>query len=108
MTPEQRLDAFRKLVAQRPDEPFARYSLAMAHRTLGQHVDAARELDELVRRAPAYVPTYLMLGQVREALGRPQDAADAYRRGLSAAQAAGDGHAQAELGRALELVAPGE
>ena len=102
MTPEQRVAAFRKMVEQRPHEPFARYSLALAHRSLGQGDEAARQLQELVLKVPGYVPTYLMLGQVLEALGRPEEAASAYRRGTEAATQANDEHARSELGQALE------
>ncbi|HEX7624934.1 MAG TPA: hypothetical protein VF400_15260 [Anaeromyxobacteraceae bacterium] len=104
MTPEQRLAAFKKMVEQRPKEPFARYSLAMAHRSLGQGDEAARQLDELALEIPGYVPTYLMWGQVLEALGRPGEAAGAYRRGIGAATQANDEHARSELGQALELL----
>ena len=102
MTPEQRVAAFRKMVEQRPQEPFARYSLALAHRSLGQDGEAARQLQELAGTSPGYVPTYLMLGQVLEALGRPEEAASAYRRGTEAATQANDEHARSELGQALE------
>ncbi len=104
MTPDQRLEAFRKIVEQRPDEPFARYSLAMTYRTVGKADDAAREFEELSRRSPDYVPTYLMLGQVLEELGRGDDAARAYERGIAAATRRNDGHARTELGQALEAI----
>jgi len=104
VTPEQRLAAFRKMVEQRPDEPFARYSLAMALRAAGQQAEAAQAFEELGRRVPGYVPTYLMLGQVLEALGRPADAVRAYRDGITAAQAAGNDHARGELTQALEVL----
>ena len=102
MTPEQRLAAFEKMVEQRPEEPFARYSLAMALRSLGQGDEAARQLGELALKIPGYVPTYLMWGQVLEELGRPEEAASAYRRGTEAATQANEEHARSELERALE------
>ena len=102
MTPEQRVAAFKKMVEQRPHEPFARYSLAMAHRSLGQGEQAAGELRQLALEIPGYVPTYLMWGQVLEALGRPEEAARAYRRGTEAATQANDEHARNELGQALD------
>ena len=102
MTPEQRLATFRKMIEQRPEEPFARYSLAMAHRSLGQGDEAARQLEELALKIPGYVPTDLLLGQVLEALGRPEEAAGAYRRGIGAATQANDEHARSELGKAIE------
>jgi predicted Zn-dependent protease len=104
MTPEQRLEAFRSFVEKRPDDPFARYSLAMALRAAGQGEGAAAEFRELVRRAPGYVPTYLMLGQVLEGLGRDGEAAQAYEDGVAQAARSGDGHARSELEQALAAI----
>lgn len=104
MTPEKRLEAIRRMVEQRPDDPFSRYSLAMALRSAGHDQDAARELEEVRRRAPSYVPTYLMLGQVLELLGRASDAARAYREGIAAAAEAGEEHARNELAQALDVL----
>ncbi len=103
VTPEQRLAAFQKMVEQRPDEPFARYSLAMSYRSLGRADDAAREFQDLLRRKPDYVPAYLMLGQTLELLGRLGDAARVYGDGMSAA-AGKDEHARNELGQALDVL----
>jgi predicted Zn-dependent protease len=101
MTPEQRLDAFQKFVDRSPDDPFARYSLAMALRSLGRAEDAAAQFRELARRRPEYVPTYLMLGQVLEGLGLADEAARAYLDGIAAATRANDEHARSELEQAL-------
>ncbi len=104
MTPEQRIQAFRAFVAKNPDDPFARYSLAMALRSAGSAADAAVEFEELRRRRPDYVPAYLMAGQALEALGRDAEAARAYVDGIAAATRANDMHARSELGLALEAV----
>jgi predicted Zn-dependent protease len=104
VTPEQRVEAMRKMVAQRPDEPFARYSLAMSLRAAGRAEEAASEFEELQRRRPDYVPSYLMLGQVLEGLGRAADAAGAYERGIAAATRTNDQHARSELSAALEVL----
>jgi len=104
VTPEQRLETFRKFVEKSPEDPFARYSLAMSYRSLGRGQEAAREFDELRHRRPDYVPTYLMLGQVLESLGRPSEAAAAYEDGIAAATRARDDHARSELGQALEAL----
>ena len=103
VTPEQRLAAFQKMVEQRPEEPFARYSLAMSYRSVGRAGDAAREFEELLRRKPDYVPAYLMLGQTLEILGRAEDAARVYADGMAAATGK-DEHARSELGQALEVL----
>lgn len=104
MTPEQRLVAFRKFVERSPDDPFARYSLAMGLRAAGHDAEAAGEFAELARRAPDYVPTYLMWGQVLEKLGRREQAARAYQDGVAAARAARNDHALSELSQALEAL----
>ena len=104
MTSEQRIETFRAFVAKSPDDPFARYSLAMALRSTGAGADAAAEFEELRRRRPDYVPAYLMLGQTLEALGRDADAARAYEEGIAAATRANDMHARSELGQALEAL----
>ena len=104
MTSEQRLQAFRAFVAKNPDDPFARYSLAMALRSAGSGAEAAAELEELRLRKPEYVPAYLMLGQTLETLGRDADAARAYEDGIAAATRGNDMHARSELGQALDAV----
>ncbi len=104
MTPEQRLEAFRKIVERSPDDPFARYSLAMGLRGAGRLDEAEQGFAELTRRVPGYVPTYLMWGQVLEALERRADAAAAYERGIAAATAARNDHALSELRQALDAL----
>jgi len=103
-TPEQRLAAFREALARRPDDPFARYSVAMALRSAGDGPGAVAEFRETVRRAPDYVPSYLMLGQVLEGLGRGGEALAAFEEGIAAARRRGDGHAERELQSAAEAV----
>jgi predicted Zn-dependent protease len=102
--PDQRLEAFQRMVDERPDEPFARYSLAMSYRSLGRAEEAAREFGELLRRKPDYVPAYLMLGQTLEILGRAEEAARVYADGIAAAADRKHEHARSELGQALEVL----
>ncbi len=104
MTPEQRLESFRRLVEKSPDDAFARYSLAMGLRAAGHHEEAAGQFAELARRQPNYVPTYLMWGQVLEGLGRTEQARRAYQDGAAAARAARNDHALSELTQALEAL----
>lgn len=104
MTPEQRLAAFRSHVAQRPDDPFARYSLAMALRSAGDREGAIAEFRELARRSPDYVPTYLMLGQALDEDGRSEEALRTFQDGAAAARRKGDGHAERELTGAAEAL----
>jgi len=102
VTPEQRLAAFRTFLERAPDDPFARYSLAMGHRSAGHPGEAVAEFEELARRRPDYVPTYLMWGQTLEAMGRFEEAAGVYDRGAEAARSAGNDHALSELRQARD------
>ncbi len=104
MTPEQRLETFRQFVERSPDDPFARYSLAMGLRAAGRDAEAAAEFAELARRKPDYVPTYLMWGQVLERLGRRDQAGQAYQDGIAAARTARNDHALSELSQAMEAL----
>ena len=104
VTPEQRLEAFRKIVERSPDDPFARYSLAMGNRGAGRLAEAVAGFEELARRVPGYVATYLMWGQTLEQLDRGSDAASVYDRGIRVAREAGNGHALSELTQAREAL----
>jgi tetratricopeptide (TPR) repeat protein len=104
VTPEQRLEAFRKIVERSPDDPFARYSLAMGNRGAGRLEEAVLGFEDLARRVPAYVPTYLMWGQTLEMLDRHAEAGPVYDRGILAARRAGNDHALSELTQAREAM----
>jgi tetratricopeptide (TPR) repeat protein len=57
---------------------------------------------ELLDQFPDYVPTYLMAGGTLIGLGRRDEAADVYRRGIEVATRRGDPHARGELETALQ------
>ena len=57
-----RLAMLQQFVAQRPDDPFARYGLAMELKKRGLLAQANAVFVELMSRHPDYVPAYLMAG----------------------------------------------
>lgn len=87
-----------------PEDPFARYSLAMGSRGAGRLDEAILEFEELARRVPGYVPAYLMWGQTLEMAGRGAEAGPVYDRGIEAARRAGNDHALSELRQAREAL----
>lgn len=105
MSVMDRLAMLQQFVAQRPDEPFARYGLAMEFKKRGLLVEANESFAELIRRHPNYVPAYLMAGQALLAAGDPNAAREVFTRGVAAAQAAGDDHALGELESARAALA---
>lgn len=99
-----RLGMVEKMIVAKPDDPFPRYGLAMEYKKLGRHDEAVRAFEELTRVHPSYVPAYLMFGNLLEALGRNEQAAEVYGRGIEAARASDNDHALGELQAALDAI----
>src|SRR5438132_1264840 len=96
-----RLASFRAFIAKSPNDPFPRYGLAMELRSRGDLEGAAAAFAELRETFADYVPTYLMAGGVLAQLGRRDEAARCYERGIEVATAKADAHAKKELEAAL-------
>ncbi|HEX7843928.1 MAG TPA: hypothetical protein VF469_40915 [Kofleriaceae bacterium] len=104
-----RIATFKTFIARAPGDPFPRYGLAMEYKSRGDLAEAWAAFSELLQHFPEYVPTYLMAGGTLVGLGRRQEAAEVYRRGIEVAARKGDPHARGELSSALDeiLNAPG-
>lgn len=96
-----RIATFKSFIARTPEDPFPRYGLAMEHKGRGELDQAWACFAELIEKFPDYVATYLMAGGTLTALGRSDEAADIYRRGVAVASRKGDAHAKGELETAL-------
>lgn len=102
--PENRLDLLKSLVAQNPDDSFARYGLAMAYASAGDYGGAVEEYRKLLDVNPKYLAAYYHGGQALEKLGRTDEARDLYRRGIATSTEAGDQHTRSELEAVLDLL----
>lgn len=102
-----RIATFKSFIARAPADPFPRYGLAMEYRSRGDLATAWTAFSELLEQFPDYVPTYLMAGGTLSALGRRDEAADTYRRGIEVATRRGDPHARGELETALNEILSG-
>jgi len=89
------------MLAQQPENTFARYGLAMEHVRLGQLEQGVREFETLLARQPEYSAAYFHGGQTLEKLGRIDEARDWYRRGAAITR---DPHARSELQAALDIL----
>jgi tetratricopeptide (TPR) repeat protein len=96
-----RIATFKSFIARTPGDPFPRYGLAMEYRARGELAAAWTAFSELLDQFPDYVATYLMAGGTLLALGRRDEAAGIYRRGIEVATRKGDSHARGELETAL-------
>jgi tetratricopeptide (TPR) repeat protein len=96
-----RIDALRALLADDPNDAFARYALAMELRQEGRTEEAMAEFRGLVATRPEYTASYLMAGQCAEDLGLRDEAREIYRLGIAACAAAGEAHARQKCEEAL-------
>src|SRR5262245_23140477 len=97
-----RLETIQKIVEQQPNDPFARYGLAMELKNVGQHEAAHAQFEELEKRHPAYVPQFLMHANLLSDMKRADEARACLRRGIEAARQAGNAHALSEMQGALD------
>ena len=96
-----RIATFQSFIARAPGDPFPRYGLAMEHKSRGDLAAAWAAFSDLLDHFHDYVPTYLMAGGTLIALGRRDEAAAVYQRGIEVASRTGDAHARSELETAL-------
>jgi len=98
MTQEPRLEKFKDMVARFPDDPRARYFLAHELFRVEDWAGAAAQYDAYWRMAPGDEGAALKnLGLCYERLGRNEDAAAAYQRGIDRALAHGHEGLASEL-----------
>ena len=100
-----RIATFKSFIARAPKDPFPRYGLAMEHKSRGELGEAWTTFSDLLDQFPDYLPTYLMAGGTLVGLGRRDEAAEVYRRGIEIATRKSDPHARGELESALNDLA---
>ncbi len=96
-----RLEVLKGILAQRPEDSFARYGLAMEYLKRGRAEEAVAEFRALIAANAGYAYAYYHGGQALERLGRGGEARELYRTGIDRAT---DSHARSELQAALDLL----
>jgi thioredoxin-like negative regulator of GroEL len=91
-----RMAQIEALLADDPGDAFLRYGLAMEHASAGDDAAAADHLLRLINDSP-YVPAFLMAGQILNRLNRVDEAVSVLHRGIAAAKADGNVHAEGEM-----------
>jgi Tfp pilus assembly protein PilF len=92
-----RRQSLEEFVAQKPDDPFSRYGLAMECVNTGDSAAADQHFRELLQKNSGYVPAYLMYAQLLTRESRNDEARAIVSAGITAAQQSGDAHARSEL-----------
>lgn len=99
-----RLEILKTMVAQDPNNAFARYGLATEYANSNQLADAVKEFETLLQRDDTYVAAYFHGGQTLEKLGQIEAARTMYERGIEASTRKGDLHTRSEIEAALSLL----
>ena len=100
----KRLAMLEKLTASAQADSFAFYCLGMEYRKEGRVDDALGAFETLRSRDAAYLPMYLMAGQMLREAARLADAATWLKLGISLAGEKNDGKALGELESELATV----
>jgi len=99
-----RIEYFAELVADHPDEPRARYGLAVALRQADRHADAIPQYRAYLEMADDEGAAYGHLAECLAATGDVNGAADAYLAGIDAALRNGHNGLAADYETAIEAL----
>ncbi len=102
MSGKSRKQQLIEMLEDHPDDGELRYFLAMDHVGNGDSEAALYEFNQILERAPDYVPAYLQHGQLLAKLDREDEAKTMFRAGIAVAKRVGDGHAAGEMEGFLE------
>jgi cytochrome c-type biogenesis protein CcmH/NrfG len=94
---KSRRQMLEEVVAQNPDDAFSRYGLALECMTSGDAAAADQHFRTLLEHHAAYVPGYLMYGQLLAREARTEEARRVLSTGIEAAAHAGNQHARSEM-----------
>ncbi len=97
-----RIAMLNEILAENPDDEFARYGLAMEYSKTGEIERAMGEFGKLLTAHPDYTPGYFMAAQTLAAANRIDEAKKMLVEGISSARRTGNNHAQSEMTTMLE------
>jgi len=101
MTDTSRRDMLQRFLAENPNDPFARYGLALEYGKAGEIEAALAEFNTLLQMHPDYTPGYQMAAQTLLAAGRPAEARPMLEKGIAAATREGNQKALSEIEQML-------
>jgi predicted Zn-dependent protease len=101
---KSRRQLLEEFVAQKPDDSFSRYALALECMNTGDAAAADEHFRALVERNPDYIPGFQMYGQFLAREERIEEARKIFTAGIAAATKAGNQHARSEMEASLEAL----
>ena len=97
-----------EILAQNPEDAFARYGLAMEYSKSGNIERALAEFKMLLEKNPDYTVGYFMAAQTLAGAQRVDEAKRMLVDGIASARRTGDQHAQSEMTAMLEELKEGQ
>lgn len=97
-----RIASLSEILAQDPNNAFARYGIAIEYANADQHDRALEEFTKLLATNPDYAAGYFMAAQTLAKAGRTDDAKKMLTDGIAAATRKRDSHAQSEMQAMLD------
>jgi predicted Zn-dependent protease len=98
---QSRIDAFRSLLEEQPDEAVVWYGLANEYLKLESWAEAAEALQNVIRCNPDYTAAYQMLGSALLGQGKAEEARGVWTRGVAVATRTGAWSARDHMERLL-------
>ena len=92
-----RLAMLHDILAQNPNDAFARYGLALEYSNQGNIENALSEFGKLLSSNPDYTPGYFMAAQTLAKADRHDEARKMLTDGIASAKRTGNAHAQSEM-----------
>ena len=100
-----RAEMLNEILAQNPDDAFARYGLALEYSNQGDIEKAMSEFGKLLSTHPDYTAGYFMAAQTLAKANRMEEAKRMLIDGIASARRTGNTHAQSEMSAMLEDLA---
>ena len=92
-----RIAMLNEILAQNPNDAFARYGLAMEYSGKSEVERALEEFGKLLSANPDYTAGYFMAAQTLARAERVEEAKKMLRDGIASAKRTGNTHAQSEM-----------
>ena len=97
-----RVAVLQEILAQNPNDAFARYGLAMEYANKGDSDTALNQFARLIQANPDYTPAYQMSAQTLMKAGREDEARKMLQDGIACAGRTRNQHALSEMQALLD------
>ncbi|MBL0910985.1 MAG: tetratricopeptide repeat protein [Bacteroidia bacterium] len=104
MNANDRFEEIRRMLAEEPDDLFLHYAMALEYVRLGEPQQGIAILTAIREKDPEYLPVYMKLGTLYQALQRYPDAVEVLEAGIREARVQQQFKTLTELEQVLEMV----